>query len=439
MPPSSRYFLATGGRSGVWTKNGKVEGKLAADFVQKMLASKQVFSGYSYGLRPMKARYSTPLAGFAQELQDCVDRLHAANTAPPATAPAQKLAAETDTTDQPPEPEGGNQTSSPSGVEKTTSAEFRRSLNDYYGQPDEKALALAADPSGNLVWGAATGNSTIQDAVDKAVATCEVERHGRQVSSECRVLLVNSARVGELPEGLTSGASVPVSVDERQVYTSSSSPHADLGTQAPASYETKWVNGRAFVVGTLDDSQVWASFSTDGGPHVLLYLVNETGHDIQFDPEQVSATAVQVSKGLSRELPMATFSAEAYEQKVRRNNALIAALYGASTAVSNQPQTRTSTVTGSTQGSAFTGVVTTWPSQQDYAQAQARTQAQIAAMTRQLESNLDSMATTLARKHTLPSGSFYGGVVHFRKQRASTYKINVPFGQLLYSARFSAK
>jgi hypothetical protein len=37
------------------------------------------------------------------------------------------------------------------------------------------------------------------------------------------------------------------------------------------------------------------------------------------------------------------------------------------------------------------------------------------------------MAASLARTHTLPPKSFYGGVVYFEKRRADQYTLTVPF------------
>jgi hypothetical protein len=60
-------------------------------------------------------------------------------------------------------------------------------------------------------------------------------------------------------------------------------------------------------------------------------------------------------------------------------------------------------------------------------------------MNAQLQSSFDAMAQTLARRHTLPPGSYYGGIVRFRKKRAVQYQVSVPFGERVFVATFNVQ
>jgi hypothetical protein len=122
----------------------------------------------------------------------------------------------------------------------------------------------------------------------------------------------------------------------------------------------------------------------------------------------------------------------------------------------NQPQPTTSSVSGTTRGQGqaiargpagvsrvsgsyygtYGGVITTWPTAQDYADANARTAAQVASLSATLRGKLAATAAELLEPHTIMPGTYYGGVVHFRKAKGDNYQVIVSVGDRDFSYRF---
>ncbi len=199
------------------------------------------------------------------------------------------------------------------------------------------------------------------------------------------------------------------------------------------------MEGTKYHIGVAGDVQVWVS-PTFKDSELLVFLVNGGDRPVTFAPESMVLRADKLSGAGSSSFNLKVFSASDYEKKVRNKQAWAAALYGLAAGMANTPQAQNSTYSGTYnstysavgypnvygQGS-FMGTVTTWPSAADYAEANARTNAQLQAMGSQLRESFDAMAATLMRTHTLAAGSYYGGVVHYKKKKADRYELTVPF------------
>jgi hypothetical protein len=432
---SSRYFIAIDTGEGVETSSGMIEGRPAADLVYAMLESRGVRLGVKDGVRPPKDRHWVDLDGFREEFWTCMQLLGWDGRA--LRSPDQQT--ETGEPDKEPKAEfvtvraESDEPGSPTPEISVILAEYRSLLG-------QKALAVSAGSDGSLISGSASAATTIEEAIAGALAACTETSTEQQGTADCSVYMVGDAIIGRLPTGAT-GAATATAHDEAE--------------PATVTYDTRWVEGRQFVVGTARDAQIWTSFSTEGGPHAFVYLVNAGSSQQTFLPEEVRATAVRRSRAGDLLEPMHTFGAEEYEQKEQRQKALIGALYGVATAFANLPAPSTSTVQGWTQGrvsafgsggyvvgqasGSFYGTVTTWPTARDHAEARARTSAQIAAMNAQLQASFDAMAQTLARRHTLPSGTYYGGIVRFRKERGHEYRLRIPFAGHVFEATFDVR
>jgi hypothetical protein len=321
--------------------------------------------------------------------------------------------------------------------------EFKRTLSAYFVLPEIKALALAEDSSDTAAWGFSFGEKTADEAATVALDRCQAEKSKYGVKADCVVVLLGNSRI----VGGADGASLDPAVGEASAplppVPEPAAFSAPLQGPQTVSHSTQWVNGTEFQVGVLVDLQVWVAYKAAGQPSAMVYVVNGSDHSITFTPASIVITPVSARAARSTTGTMRTFSAEEYEKKVRNRQAWQAALYGAATALANQPQPTTSTVRGSSSTRAtawgpggwasaqghgtYWGTITTWPSAQDYAAANARTNAQVAAMTSQLSQSFQAMAATLARTHTLAPQSFYGGIVYFQKHRADQYTLTVPF------------
>jgi hypothetical protein len=217
-------------------------------------------------------------------------------------------------------------------------------------------------------------------------------------------------------------------------------------------YEQRYINGKFFIIGTEGDLQVWASTSRDKELEILLYITNGSERAITFIPEAVLVDAVKMDKkkdAVERK-HLRTFTAEEYEKKIGKRQMWEALGNAMAASMANQPQAQTATVTGgynsSTYSNGYTGytntygnysgTITIWPSSADYAAANARTQAQIQAMSAQLNASFRAMQATLLRPHTLLPKSYVGGIVYAEKGKADGYVIRVPFGDSNFDFAF---
>ncbi len=203
-----------------------------------------------------------------------------------------------------------------------------------------------------------------------------------------------------------------------------------------ASYENRYVHGQLFFIGTEGALQAWVSVSKGSDLQVTLCFVNGTDQSITFAPQSVQVDAIKQQKGTTQRVRLRTYGAAEYEKKVRTAQAWGAALYTFSAVMANQPQPQTSHVSGNYSGSDpsgsfhgnYSGTITTSPTADDYAAANARSQAQAEAMTSQLNASFAAMQATLLRTHTLLPHSYVSGIVHVKKAPADAYEMVVPFG-----------
>jgi S1-C subfamily serine protease len=90
----------------------------------------------------------------------------------------------------------------------TTDAKLESTLKRYRGGAGHKAFALARDLSGAAAWGDAFGQSTVEEARSRALASCRAARQTYTVQSECVIYAVNDLFLGtatsEDPNRLTS-------------------------------------------------------------------------------------------------------------------------------------------------------------------------------------------------------------------------------------------
>ena len=299
---------------------------------------------------------------------------------------------------------------------------FQPEYQKYLSQADFKAFAVAIDDTGAWACGYGYRARTEQEAKALALSECQKRAHSLLVSANCKLIAVGGVRIaGASPQEVAVGAT----------------------------YEVKWVNGTSFVVGTSGSLQLWVAFTVGHDPQGLFYLVN--GSDIPlitFFPEAIKATVTRAEKKGTTQTPVRVYGAAEYEKKVRTKQAWQAALFGAASALANQPQPQTTTVQGrynSTQIfhpenqvlGTFSGQITSWPSASDYAAAQERSNAQIEAMASQLHASYRAMASTLLRTNTLEPGTYYGGIVHFGRVKGSKIVLNVPYGGATFIVSFT--
>lgn len=453
LPGGSRHFVGTDTGPTAVTTTGIVDGDAAAKVVVGMLTARAVTLGYSQGNRPPEARTRISLEGFAPHFRECLQDL------------SWSTPASEQTPDSPVDGATGSRPVATSVSEPILRSdgtpasfvglpdELRGAIHSYEAAPGPKALFVAVGTSGGYSYGYSAQESSVEEAVRVAAMSCEEGRRKWQVDGACTVYLVGSIQVTDLP----APTSTPPASD-RSASTLGSASRPESETQSdglhdtPPRYENQWVEGREYIVATAGDLQVWVAFGLDRGPHAFVYVVN--GSDVRhtFEPHRIQALAVRRTRNGEKSIAMTTFRAEEYEKKVKDRQALSAVLFGLSAAMANQPQPRTYTYQGTSQsnvtayGSAgwatgygtthYYGTITEWPSGADYANANARTAAQVGAMAGQLRASFDAMASTLARIHTLPPHSFYGGVVRFHKQRGDRYRLLIPFGGQSFSVEF---
>jgi tetratricopeptide (TPR) repeat protein len=214
---------------------------------------------------------------------------------------------------------------------------------------------------------------------------------------------------------------------------------ATRGATGGRQYETRYVNGTQFFVGTIGSLQVWLAAWKGSDLMLLVYAVNGGDQGITFRPEEIGVTAIQRKKEGSVPVAVRVYEAREYENKVRNRDAWDTALRGFALGMANTPQPQTSRVSGNYstdyygQGygnlsGSYYGTITTWPTAQDQVAANERTQAQMQGMQAQLQASFRAMSNSLARAHTLDPRTYYGGMVYAKKKDCEHYEVRVPFG-----------
>ncbi len=301
-------------------------------------------------------------------------------------------------------------------------AAFKADFEDYTAKSDAKAFALAEDSSGTAAWGYVFEAADITQALGGAMENCKQQALRFEVQAECQIVAIGDALVGASDD--------------------SESPTPESIAQEGVVYGTRWIEGTEFRVGVSGETQVWLS-PQPSDHQLLVYMVNGADRSVTFAPQSIRVKAFRnMAKGV-QETSLQTFSAGQWEKKVQTRQAWAAALAGAAAGMANQPQAQNSSVYGnySSYGSSYNngsyyGTITTWPSAQDYAEANARTQAQVRAMGTQLKQSFQAMASTLMRTHTFAPDSFYGGVVVYKKQKADKFLVTIPFAGVDFEFEF---
>jgi hypothetical protein len=142
-------------------------------------------------------------------------------------------------------------------------------------------------------------------------------------------------------------------------------------------YQSRWVEGVEFLIGTEGEIQAWVAFTSGRDPSALVYLVNGGETPSTFFPTSISAVAARKTRyGVDRKT-VRTLGPGEYEGKLLNRDAWAAFAYGLSAAAANRPQPQTSsfgvTVTavppGFTLQRTYNGTLTTWPTSAEYARA----------------------------------------------------------------------
>jgi len=313
---------------------------------------------------------------------------------------------------------------------------FKRDVAHYRTLPEAKALALAADENG-AVWGWASEHGSIDEALRAAADQCQAQAALHGVEADCRIVMIGNSPVaaggssgggGAVPSQVPSAPSSPQGIE---------APEHDPSqeTEDAVVYSEQWVEGRRFHVASSGETQVWFSLDPGDRSRALVYVVNGEDRPVTLDPGGIRASYWKLSKPEDRH-PVLAYSAEEWARRVRRKQAFAAAMAGVAAGLNSVPQPQTSYYQGRATawgpgGSAtanYYGTVTTWPTWQDYANAQARSQAQLRAVGEQLRESYAALTSNLLQRHTLESKGYYGGVVHFQsKIRGDRAFVRVPF------------
>jgi len=251
------------------------------------------------------------------------------------------------------------------------------------------------------------------------------------LASEARQLFLQIGMVGMVRE-----------IDERLAY-------AKKRRDGPQ-YDSKYVQGQYFTIGRKGDNQVWLCASKGATVDLLVYITNGSDHSVTIMPEQIRVESILGKGDKQTRQQMKTYSASQYESKLRNANAWRLALAGFASSMANQPQPKATSVSGgyygnssgsygsNTYSGSYYGTITEYPNTKDYADARARTNAQMSHLQGQLETSFDQMTQNLMRSHTLDPQSFYGGVVHAQKW-TDDYVVTIPFDGEEYEYFFTFK
>lgn len=143
-----------------------------------------------------------------------------------------------------------------------------------------------------------------------------------------------------------------------------------------------------------------------------------------------------------------TFSAEEYEQRIRKrnaNSAMLAAL-GAWASRPNSPQgesygtegrSETRDEYGARTGStSYSGTITRQPSAADADRTRDRERDRAEALPARLDASFQSIAQNLMRTQALDPSTYYGGMVYSNKD-GEDYIVTVPLGEKSFQFRFT--
>lgn len=352
---------------------------------------------------------------------------------------------------------------------------YQAEFEKYLAKPGlHKAFAVAMDGSGSWAIGYYWRAADDEEASMRALAECEKSRLKYAVSAGCRIVAMGSQMVKDGSLAQRQGADNRIKPAARATEDLRSEndavPQADAVRVRPEpraatiSYEVRWIEGTAFVIGTAEDGdlQVRVSFTTGRDPQAFVYLANGTGRSITFDPSTITATSFKRERERVAALPLRVFGPDEYEKKVRTKQAWSEALnaiaagmaaygdtqptttsYREATTLSGDFSARShsplgTSVTGTYSGTTSrSGVITNWPSTAERNAAIDRRFAQARAIEEQHKASYQAMASSLARKHTLDPGTFYGGIVHLARARGDKVQLRVPFGGETFVVEFT--
>lgn len=352
---------------------------------------------------------------------------------------------------------------------------YQADFKEYLAKPGlHKAFAVARDASGSWAAGYHWGATDDEEASLRALAECERTRLKYVVTADCRIVAIGNQMLedGPLAWGQDSDNRIKPAdratddllrgndeVPEANAVRDRPEPHA-----AGISYEVQWIEGTSFVIGTAEDGdlQLRVSFTAGRDTQAFVYLANGTGRSITFDPSTITATSFKRESQRVSSAPLRVFGPEEYEKKVRTKQAWSEALnaiaagmaahadtkptttsYSGATAHSGDFSARShsplgTSVTGSFSGTtSSSGVITNWPSAAERNAAIDRRFAQARAIEEQHKASYQAMAASLARKHTLGPGTFYGGIVHLSRARGDKVQLRVPFGGEMFVVEFT--
>jgi len=318
-------------------------------------------------------------------------------------------------------------------VEAVEAPELQEAFNTYLGLTGAKAFAVAEDDDGAWTAGYSSGHNYDSEAVADALKRCNSMLAEYGVNAPCEIV-AQGIELVDRRDRREIAASLTIPTDSRIVL-----------------YDKIWVEGIPFFFAKTRDLQVWMVFAKAKDPFALVYLVNGSSRPITFVPESIQARSLKITRKKSIATPLKTFSAREFEKKVRNREAWMSAFHAMAVALANQPGAQTSTFNGSYNGSysttgaptyargTYTGTITRWPSSADYAAAYERTAAQVQAMSDQLSSSFESMASTLMWTHTMQPESYYGGIVHFERFKGDQVWVKVPFASEVFEFGFSIR
>jgi hypothetical protein len=215
-----------------------------------------------------------------------------------------------------------------------------------------------------------------------------------------------------------------------------------------AAYETRYVNGTQFTIGTEGELQVWAATWKGTDLQTMLYVVNGSESTVTFCPANVRVEALKRGRDGLKIRVLKTFSAEEYEQRARNRNAntaMLAAL-GAWASRPNSPQRESYTTEGRSEtrdaygaksgSTSYSGTITTEASVVDVERERDRERARADALQARLDDSFQAIAQNLLRTQTLDPSTYYGGMVYSKKE-GDDYVVTVPFGDKSFQFRFT--
>ncbi|KAB2966078.1 MAG: hypothetical protein F9K16_00220 [Thermoanaerobaculia bacterium] len=333
---------------------------------------------------------------------------------------------------------------------------------------------MAVDESGTWAAGYYWGAADDEEASVHALEECAKSRLQYVVTADCRIVALGNQLVkdGSLARGQSSDRRIKPAVratedlrlESDAELQANAVPYRPERRAAAISYEARWIEGTSFVIGTAEDGdlQLRVSFTAGRDTQAFVYLANGTGRSITFDPSTIAATCFKRERERIAAVPLRVFGPEEYEKKIRTKQAWSEALNGIAAGMAAYADTQPTTtsyreatthsgdfsarsrsplgtsVTGSYSGTTSrSGVITNWPSPAERNAAFDRRFAQARAIEEQHKASYQAMASSLARRHTLNPGTFYGGIVHLSRARGDKVQLRVPFGGEMFVVEFT--